>query len=140
MKGTTAWPDRARLTSRNVQSYQNASRLPRDAPGLSLVGVPSLPLSWTEALPLLQSLVGKGEKIEEWQGGLKEHGLDYFTGPSETIVKMNNQVGEEIRPLWNVSCPTTLLVCTPSSSDLPVGVRHHSWYDPRRSGHSWKPP
>lgn len=68
-----------------------------------MVGIPSLPLSYAEALPLLQSLVGKGEKLDDWQGGLQARGLEYFTGPSDNVINLNNQIAEEIRPLYNVS-------------------------------------
>lgn len=81
-----------------MQSYKNASRLPRDTPDLSLVGIPSLPLSYHDALPLLRTLSGKGEKIDEWQGGLTEHGVEYFTGPSDESLVLNNQIEEKINP------------------------------------------
>ncbi|RPA92986.1 Zn-dependent exopeptidase [Choiromyces venosus 120613-1] len=71
-----------------------------------LVGIPSLPLSWDNAKHLLQSLKGKGFKVEEsWTGdtrGVEE----WWTGSisdSPVVVKLeNDQVEDERHPIWNV--------------------------------------
>ncbi|KAG0640843.1 hypothetical protein HOY80DRAFT_884071 [Tuber brumale] len=71
-----------------------------------LVGVPSLPLSWDNARHLLQSLKGKGSKVEEsWTGdtrGVEE----WWTGSindSPVVVNLENDQVEETRhPIWNV--------------------------------------
>ncbi|UZJ52949.1 hypothetical protein CBS101457_002269 [Exobasidium rhododendri] len=86
-------------------SYRNASRLdPADADPLP--AIPSLPISYIDALPFLQALSGKGKSAKEvgngWQGavpGVEE----YWTGPSDDIVEMDNQMTEIATPtdIWN---------------------------------------
>lgn len=82
-------------------SYKNATRVDPDSPGLSKPRIPSIPISYEDALPLLASLNGHGMQIPEWQGGLSSKGIDYFTGPSNSTVRMNNQIEETIKPIWN---------------------------------------
>jgi N-acetylated-alpha-linked acidic dipeptidase len=67
-------------------SYKNATRLARDASGLNIPGIPSVPMSYQDARPLLASLAGRGDSIPSWQGGLPD--LEYFTGPSEGVRKL----------------------------------------------------
>lgn len=84
-------------------SYKNAKRLPRDAPGLSIPGIPSLPISYVDALPLLASLNGRGAQPEGFEGGLVSVGVQYFTGPGEGAVELDNHVAEKIKPAWFVA-------------------------------------
>lgn len=66
---------------------------------LRRTGIPSLPISYKDALPLLKSLENHGDRVgEEWEGALP--GIHYFTGPSEDILHMHNAVKESIKPIW----------------------------------------
>ncbi|KAI7906583.1 uncharacterized protein BX663DRAFT_534722 [Cokeromyces recurvatus] len=81
---------------------ENATRIqPEDSPGLAKI--PSLPLSWEDALPLLKATQGRGIRggsDDDWSGGLK--GVDYFSGPTEGEVIMINHIKNKITPIWNV--------------------------------------
>lgn len=85
-------------------SYKNAKRLPRDSPELNIPTIPSLPISYTDALPLLKSLNGKGTngfpEDLKWKGALGYMGVEYWTGPSDAIVEMENGVHETVTPIW----------------------------------------
>ncbi|KAJ3205320.1 hypothetical protein HK099_000863 [Clydaea vesicula] len=82
-------------------ALKNATRLPFD--DANIPKIPSLPISYADAEPLLKALVGSGHKAldigKEWQGGLK---FDYFTGPGEATVRLNVNQDYKIRPIWNV--------------------------------------
>ena len=59
--------------------------------------IPSLPISYLDALPILKALKGHGPKAkklgESWKGsGLEYEGLEYYVGPSPESVALN---------LWN---------------------------------------
>lgn len=83
-------------------SYRNATRLdPEEAD--SLPKIPSLPLSYSEAKVLLEAMKGKGVKAEDVNsrlpGGIA--GVEYWTGPSEDIVHLENFVDLQTRDIWN---------------------------------------
>ena len=71
-------------------------------PGLN--NIPSLPLSWRDAQPLLQSLKGHGSKINEenWLGGVPD--VEWWTGDEKSpIVHLKNEQDEvERRPIYNI--------------------------------------
>lgn len=79
---------------------ENATRIKmEDSPALPTI--PSLPLSWDDALPLLKATEGHGIINEiDWTGGLE--GVTYFSGPSEGMVEMENIVKYNVTPVWNV--------------------------------------
>ncbi|KAI9265440.1 hypothetical protein EDC94DRAFT_517037 [Helicostylum pulchrum] len=79
---------------------ENATRIKmEDSPALPTI--PSLPLSWSDALPLLKATEGHGFVNEiDWTGGLE--GVTYFSGPSEGLVEMENIVKYNVTPVWNV--------------------------------------
>lgn len=79
---------------------ENATRIKaEDSPGLAKI--PSLPLSWEDALPLLKATQGLGVRSEkDWTGGLEEVG--YFSGPTEGNVVLVNHIENKITPIWNV--------------------------------------
>ncbi|KAI8371702.1 uncharacterized protein BYT42DRAFT_520161 [Radiomyces spectabilis] len=79
---------------------ENATRIkPEDAVGLAKI--PSLPLSWEDALPLLKATQNRGiRKSEDWSGGLTE--VDYYSGPTEGNVVLVNEVENKVTPIWNV--------------------------------------
>lgn len=79
---------------------EHAERInPEDSPGLAKI--PSLPLSWEDALPILQATQGLGVKGgDDWAGGLEE--VDYFSGPTEGEAILINHIENKITPIWNV--------------------------------------
>ncbi|OAD06560.1 hypothetical protein MUCCIDRAFT_139358 [Mucor lusitanicus CBS 277.49] len=79
---------------------ENATRIKiEDAPGLPKI--PSLPLSWEDALPILKATQGLGVRGEsDWAGGLEE--VDYFSGPTEGEAILVNHIENKITPIWNV--------------------------------------
>ena len=123
-KGDT-WPDGRWLPSDGVQrgavslmswilgdvltpgwaSTGGAKRMSKDNnPGL--VNIPSLPLSWRDAQPLLQSLKGHGQKLlsdgRDWIGGVPD--VEWWTGDqSSPVVNLVNEQDEvEKQPIYNV--------------------------------------
>ncbi|RCH97670.1 hypothetical protein CU097_011587 [Rhizopus azygosporus] len=78
---------------------ENATRIdPEDVPGLAKI--PSLPLSWEDALPILKATTGRGVSGADWKGGLK--GVDYSSGPTEGEAILINHIDNKITPIWNV--------------------------------------
>ena len=71
-------------------------------PGLN--NIPSLPLSWQDAKPLLQSLKGHGEKLtdQDWVGGVPD--TEWWTGDEKSPIVhlMNTQDEVERRPIYNI--------------------------------------
>ncbi|GAC94468.1 glutamate carboxypeptidase [Pseudozyma hubeiensis SY62] len=83
-------------------SYRNATRLePEEAD--SLPKIPSLPLSYSEAKVLLESIKGKGVKATDVNNRLAGaiDGVEYWTGPSDDIVHLENFVDLQVRDIWN---------------------------------------
>ncbi|GAA99243.1 uncharacterized protein L969DRAFT_73038 [Mixia osmundae IAM 14324] len=81
----------------NKPAYEHAERLGADDPS-SLVRIPSLPLSYVDALPLLQALEGRGQQLEGFSGALD---LSYWTGPSELEIEVVNVVKGGVTPIYN---------------------------------------
>ncbi|KAH6580683.1 hypothetical protein BASA61_009495 [Batrachochytrium salamandrivorans] len=79
----------------------------KDAPRISMEDanipkIPALPISYADATPFLEALVGHGVNVntisKSWQGGLD---LDYWTGPAGKVhLYVNNEF--KITPIWNV--------------------------------------
>ena len=63
-----------------------------------------LPVSYEDALPILQLLENTGIKASElgesWEGGLT-HRVSYWTGPSKQLVRLVNEVDTRVIPVWN---------------------------------------
>lgn len=83
-------------------SIKGTKRVSKDNnPGLT--NIPSIPLSWRDAQPLLQSLKGNGQPApEEWHGGVPD--VDWWSGnlSSPKVWLMNLQDENEQQPIWNV--------------------------------------
>ncbi|KAL7312865.1 Vacuolar protein sorting-associated protein 70 [Mucor circinelloides] len=62
--------------------------------------IPSLPISWADALPLLRATQGLGFADPAWVGGIKE--IDYFSGPSLAQCNLVNYNEFKKKPIWNV--------------------------------------
>jgi N-acetylated-alpha-linked acidic dipeptidase len=79
-------------------STENARRLdPADATNLPR-GVPTTPLAYGEASPLLEALGGP-EVPPEWQGGLP---FTYHIGPGPAEVHLGLDIDYQIEPIWNI--------------------------------------
>lgn len=83
-------------------SKEGALRLrPGDAKALNKI--PSLPLAWRDAQPLLQAMQGFGQPLpHEWRGGVPD--VEWWSGNlSSPIVHLKNEQDEiEKQPIWNV--------------------------------------
>ncbi|GAA6057337.1 hypothetical protein JCM3770_001099 [Rhodotorula araucariae] len=108
-------------------------RLPRDSDGVNVPSIPSLPLSYEDAVPLLKSLNGRGVRLDDgregkpdgWkEGGLRGQGVEYWTGPGEGEVEVVNIVEEKINPIWN----TYALIPGHFRDEIVVlGNHHDAW-------------
>ncbi|KAL1835470.1 hypothetical protein VTJ49DRAFT_6670 [Mycothermus thermophilus] len=69
-----------------------------------LINIPSLPLAWRDAKPLLQALKGFGQRVPDgWAGGVPDV-PEWWTGnASSPVVRLKNEQHEiERQPIWNV--------------------------------------
>ncbi|OAL69181.1 glutamate carboxypeptidase [Trichophyton violaceum] len=88
--------------------YPSIPGCPRQDPKDFLPSIPSLPISYRDAIPLLKALNGHGPKSsefgKEWEGGLVNKGVDYNIGPSPENVMINlyNEQEYVTTPIWNV--------------------------------------
>ncbi|ETS86532.1 hypothetical protein PFICI_00360 [Pestalotiopsis fici W106-1] len=77
----------------------------RQDPSDAIPSIPSLPISYTDALPFLKALDGHGLSSkdmggQDWKGALP--GVEYWTGPSKAKVSLVNQGEYRISPIYNV--------------------------------------
>ncbi|EIE89453.1 hypothetical protein RO3G_14164 [Rhizopus delemar RA 99-880] len=80
-------------------STHNATR--NQTAATNLPSIPSLPISWSDALPLLRATEGHGRVESDWiGGGIKEVG--YYTGPSVALCNLVNYNEFKMKPIWNV--------------------------------------
>ncbi|RMY54388.1 hypothetical protein D0863_13644 [Hortaea werneckii] len=89
--------------------YPSLPGAPRESVEGRVPDIPSLPVSYAEALPLLKALNGHGPNASDfgssWQGGgLGYKGVNYNIGPTPDSVAVNvmNKQNYTITPLWNV--------------------------------------
>jgi N-acetylated-alpha-linked acidic dipeptidase len=84
--------------------YPSKRDSPRADTSLVLPHIPSLPISWTEAVPLLAALDGYGTSGEEvnrtkWVGKLN---VTYSTGPAPgATIAMSNVMNDTYTSIWN---------------------------------------
>ncbi|MFI0483297.1 M28 family peptidase [Actinomadura sp. 9N215] len=102
-------------------AVKGAHRIPpSEAPMLKDL-VPTTPISYGAAEPLLRALKG-AEVPKEWQGGLP---FTYRFGPGGTEVHLDLKNKFEVRPLWNVT------VRVPGSEhpeqEVILGAHHDAW-------------
>ncbi|GAA4327626.1 transferrin receptor-like dimerization domain-containing protein [Actinomadura luteofluorescens] len=102
-------------------SVKGARRVPpSEAPMLKGL-VPTTPISYGAAEPLLRALNGK-EVPREWQGGLP---FTYRFGPGGTRAHLDLRNTFQVRPLWDV------IVRIPGSEhpeqEVMLGAHHDSW-------------
>lgn len=89
--------------------YPSKPGCPRGPANISTPSIPSVPISYEDALPLLKALNGHGPKAkslgDRWQGGgLDNEGVKYNIGPSPDDVVLNlvNEQEYVTTPFWNV--------------------------------------
>jgi N-acetylated-alpha-linked acidic dipeptidase len=99
-------------------------------------GIPSLPISYRAAQPLLRALDGHGLTAEEvnrtaWKGAL---GAEYRTGPAPGVrLSLDNLMREEITPIWNV---IAYINGTNADETLVIGNHRDTWMIGERTFHS----
>ncbi len=84
-------------TTPGYGSTADAKRLKREEV-TTIMKIPVLPISYEDALPLLQSLTGPVVP-DAWKGGLP---ITYHVGPSIQKVRLQLQFNWDIKPLYNV--------------------------------------
>ncbi|KAF1979021.1 N-acetylated-alpha-linked acidic dipeptidase-like protein [Bimuria novae-zelandiae CBS 107.79] len=89
--------------------YPSKPGAPRQDTSHAIPSIPSIPISYQDALPLLKALNGHGPKAssfsKSWHGGgLGYKGVDYNIGPSPDSLSLNliNEQDYVTTPLWNV--------------------------------------
>jgi N-acetylated-alpha-linked acidic dipeptidase len=89
--------------------YPSKPGVPRQSTDGKIPDIPSIPISFAEALPLLKALNGHGPKASSmnyrWQsGGLTHRGVEYNIGPTPDDVQIHlmNEQDYVITPGWNV--------------------------------------
>ncbi|KAI4615221.1 hypothetical protein J4E83_006947 [Alternaria metachromatica] len=89
--------------------YPSKPGCPRQPVDHAMPHIPSLPISYLDALPLLTALNGHGPKAssfnEHWHGGgLDYKGVEYNIGPSpdDLVLNLVNEQEYVTTPLWNV--------------------------------------
>lgn len=89
--------------------YPSIPGAPRRDPSPLIPSIPSLPISYQDALPILKALNGHGPKASDlnqyWHGGgLEYKGVDYNIGPSpsEIVLNLVNEQEYTTTPIWNV--------------------------------------
>ncbi|KAK0908494.1 hypothetical protein LTS16_008993 [Friedmanniomyces endolithicus] len=89
--------------------YPSLPGAPRQSTDGKIPDIPSLPISFAEALPLLKALNGNGPNASSfpstWHtGGLAYKGIHYNTGPTPSTLTLNlvNTQNYVTTPLWNV--------------------------------------
>ena len=65
----------------------------------TLVRIPVLPISWGDALPLLEQLRGTVAPNDDWKGALP---ITYHIGPGPAEVRMRTAYDWQVRPIYNV--------------------------------------
>ncbi|KAL4881239.1 hypothetical protein BJY04DRAFT_61961 [Aspergillus karnatakaensis] len=89
--------------------YASKPGVDRQDPHKAIPSIPSIPVSYTDVLPLLKALNGHGPKASDfnewWQGGgLGYKGVEYNIGPSpdDVVINLYNEQEYVTTPLWNV--------------------------------------
>ncbi|PSK60562.1 hypothetical protein B9Z65_712 [Elsinoe australis] len=107
--------------------YPSKPGVPRNSANFSTPSIPSLPISYAEAIPLLRALNGHGPNATSfgkyWEGGgLTSKGVSYNIGPSPPALEINlyNKQDYTITPLWN-----TIGVINGTLSDEVVILGNH---------------
>lgn len=106
--------------------------MPRVPLNDSVPSIPSIPISYLDAIPILRALNGHGPNVsrlgENWQTnlGLRHKGVQYNIGPSPDGVALNlyNKQNYTTTPLWNV---IGIINGTIANEVVIVGNHRDSW-------------
>ncbi|EFW99317.1 peptidase s8/s53 [Grosmannia clavigera kw1407] len=91
--------------------YPSKPGVPRGPTDKYIPSIPSLPISYVDAVPLLQALNGHGpsaKQLGQWWDrklGLHNHGVDYNVGPTpatEALVHLYSAQAYTTTPIWDV--------------------------------------
>ncbi|GAP85461.2 putative glutamate carboxypeptidase II [Rosellinia necatrix] len=90
--------------------YPSKPGVPRQSVDGVLASIPSLPISYAEALPILKALNGHGPQAksfnEYWtrNTGLGYKGVEYYIGPSpdDLVLNLVSHQNYTITPMWDV--------------------------------------
>jgi N-acetylated-alpha-linked acidic dipeptidase len=93
----------------------------------SLPSIPSLPLSWQQAIPLLQLTYGQGVQANvNWIGGdHANHTIDFSSGPSLATVQLVNINSYKVKPINNVIA--RILGQKEPTKAIVVGCQRDAW-------------
>jgi N-acetylated-alpha-linked acidic dipeptidase len=86
----------------NIGATKDAKRLDRKE-AVTIMKIPVLPISYEDALPLLQSLSGQVVPAA-WRGGLP---ITYHVGPGKEKVHLKLEFNWDIKPVYNVVAKLT---------------------------------
>ncbi|KAK6522826.1 hypothetical protein TWF281_002258 [Arthrobotrys megalospora] len=125
--------------------YASKPGVPRSDEHEAIPRIPSLPISYLDAAPILKALNGWGYRPEGWKkGGLVDRGVEYWTGPvgykteevgavealkptgtgsdnpTKTLLHLENIVKYTLTPIWDV-----IGIINGSISDEIVVVGNH---------------
>ncbi|KAF2458309.1 N-acetylated-alpha-linked acidic dipeptidase [Lineolata rhizophorae] len=107
--------------------YPSKADSPRTDGSEVLPGIPSLPISYTEALPLLSALDGygfTGEQVNRsnWIGALN---VTYSTGPAPgAVISMSNVMEDATTDIWDA---IGIINGTNSDETIVVGNHRDAW-------------
>jgi N-acetylated-alpha-linked acidic dipeptidase len=104
----------------NIGATKDAKRLDRKE-ATTIMKIPVLPISYEDALPLLQSLSGQVVPVA-WRGGLP---ITYHVGPGKEKVHLKLEFNWDLKPLYDVIAKIT-------GTDFPDqwiirGNHHDAW-------------
>lgn len=112
--------------------YPSKPGVPRAPAEDSTPTIPSIPISYTDALPILKALNGHGPKSSDFNkywnrgNGLGYKGVEYYIGPSpdDLVINLDNQQEYTITPQWDV---IGIVNGTIPSEVLVVGNHRDAW-------------
>jgi N-acetylated-alpha-linked acidic dipeptidase len=108
--------------------YPSKPGVPREDKSGVTPHIPSLPISFREAKPLLEALNGKGVSAKDvnitgWEGGLAN--VSYSTGPApNAVLYMDNVMNDTITPIWNT---IGIINGTIEDEVIVIGNHRDSW-------------
>ncbi|KAF7903028.1 hypothetical protein EAF00_002930 [Botryotinia globosa] len=148
-KGAIAYPDGPARNPSSVQrgsaqflsvapgdpttiGYPSKPGVPRQPVDGKIPSIPSLPISYVDALPILKSLNGIGpapKDLNKWWDrnlGLAYKGVEYNIGPSPDNLVLNlvNDVEYVTTPIWNL---IGVINGTLSDEVIVIGNHHDAW-------------
>lgn len=72
--------------------------------GWALPTIPSIPMSWSDAKPLMEALTGPLASTmaanDAWVGGIPD--VTYRVGPAPAVVRVKTKNKFAVKPIWNV--------------------------------------